>query len=161
MGRLFVPPTSTVSLLAASAIDIVAPDDLNINTLDSVLIPANTLGLNGILRITYLWNTDGDANQRRFRIELDGNNLVLESVSNAIPVSSRGQIQIANSGVANAQNLRGLTSSASTFGLISGLATVLNIDTTIDQTILFTAQKLVTPTNLISLVQYSVELLRI
>lgn len=144
-------PTGLVAL-AQSAVLVTAAADTTLQTLATITVPANALGVNGRLRLTALWTFAGAGN-RTVRVVFGGTQVFARVDANS--AATRIQVDIANRGAANSQL-------AHSFGMVSTGAALgpgavgAAVDTTAAQDITITGQKATAGDTLI-LQGYSVE----
>jgi hypothetical protein len=146
-------------VLAASAVAVSHTVSTTETALATIQIPANTLGANGILRVTTLWTITNSANDKTLRARLAGlvGTAYLEVVLTT-QASYRDQRQIANRNAANSQ-IGGSFSALGGFGN-SGNANVTSaVDTTANQDLVISGQ-LETGSETITLEAYLVEVLK-
>lgn len=116
-------------LLKASGVAIVAPLDALTNILFSMIIPARTLGINGILKIGTLWTLTNNANAKTVQVffggvDFTGMNLTVQS-------GNHHQCMIRNRGLINSQI--GFAPNQSGFGNTTGVNIVGAVDCNQDQ----------------------------
>ena len=145
-----------ISTPGASAAAVSGPADTNENILATVTVPAGAMGLNGRLRIESLWTVTNSANNKTVKVRFGGigGTFFLGRVIGAA-ATFYNIVTIANRGVANSQvgNQTNGDLSISTAAVTTG-----TLDTTIAQTLVFTAQKTLAGET-ITLESYAVELI--
>jgi hypothetical protein len=91
-----------VYVIAASAVQSSHTGTTAETTLATIAVPANSLGANGILRITVQWGFVGVADTKRCRIKFNGTDFIDLTAANT-SLSARHQTQIANRNATNSQ----------------------------------------------------------
>lgn len=127
----------------------------NETTLASIIIPANMLGINGMLRITALWSYTNSANNKTLRVNFGGTTWFNQVQTTT--ASAQSMTMIRNRGAANSQ-VGYAISAGSAFGSTSVANPTAAIDTTASQSITITGQ-LVNTGETITLESYTVEVL--
>ena len=107
-------------------------------TLFTYAMPANTMGINSVLRFTYNITNNNNANAKTFRIKFGGSDIV--SFSNASTVSASGYRTLSNRNASNAQVASFIASSSSGVGTSTTGLLTLAIDTTANVDIVVTSQ---------------------
>lgn len=125
-------------ILAASAVEsAVHTGDLLLTTLATIVVPANTLGANGRLRITVQWRFTGTAGTKTGSIAFGGTNF-FQLAYTASALSGSVQREICNRNATNSQVSAALTAQ----GPVTSTSDIVTaaIDTTSAQNILLTGQ---------------------
>lgn len=125
-------------------------------TLGTVTLAANTMGANGLLRVTSFWTMTGTANTKTPRVKFGGT--TISGNASMAATLSQSVISIVNNKTAATQTATGL-GSATGLGNIAATSLSLAIDTTADVTILFTGQ-LANSADSIALDRYVIEVIR-
>lgn len=150
---------SQFMVLARSAVQVVAPNDVAENILASITVPGGSLGLNGILRFHARFVTTNTGNNKLLRWRFGGVGGIQYAgvtATTTIYPQMRGELQNRNSQAAQEGGYMG-TLGATTFGS-SGATNVGALDTSVDQQLVITCQKAV-GADPASLEGYFVELL--
>jgi hypothetical protein len=152
------PPLKGV-ILAASSAAVSCPADANEDVLAIIVVPANALGPNGVLRISTLWSMSNNANSKTIRVRYSGPaGAQYLAAGFTTAGSAAAQTLIFNRG-ANSQCGSGTSGfvSISPFGAgtVSGLTSAA--DTTLPTAIYITGQKAVGG-DILTLESYLVEL---
>jgi len=150
-------PLIRTKVLASSAVAVSHTGNTDETILATVTIPAGLMGLNGVLRIDYLWSVTNSGNNKTVRARLGGiGGTAFLSLANTTVASVRGFRNIQNRGSASSQISEwsdglgpGSTASAVTTG---------TVDTAAAQDLVFTAQ-LASAAETITLERYLVELI--
>lgn len=134
-GRL---PVGARTLLCTGQA-IAGPADTNLNTLRSVVIPANLLGLNGALEIESLWSFTNSANNKTVGITF-GSMVLLNA---ALTTSARLRLpsKMWNRGASNSQIGMPNVTGSTIWGASGASLQTGSVDTTADVTLSFTGQK--------------------
>lgn len=147
-------------VIAASAVPISVTGTLSNTLLTSVLIPANTMGANGMLRITHRWSYTNSANAKLFAVRFNGSAVVggtsFFATSQTTTATGRYQTVIENNNATNSQS--GPAANFSGFGQSASAAITSARDTTQNQYLVFDAT-LADVTETITLTSYIVEVL--
>lgn len=131
---------------------LVAPADTSDNNLATVVIPANSMGPAGALRVWAHWTCTNNANAKTVRVKFGGSVLQNQGIASTPGVML--PVTILNRNATNSQI--GVTWQ---LGLFGGAATqTAAIDTTVDQSLLLNVQK-ATAGDTVTLEAYSVELI--
>lgn len=147
-------PIGVVRVLGRSGTAVSAPADTSEDILGTVTIPANWMGKNGMLKILSLWSCTNNANVKTARIRLGGiGGTAYETVALANNAAAQSYEVIWNANSTNSQ----VGSGAVGFGATATANITSAIDTTVDQTIVFTGQK-ATAGDTLTLAGYVVEL---
>lgn len=128
--------------------------DTNETTLATCTVPANSMGANGVLRITTQWSHTNSANNKTLRVKFSGTNYL--SVNVTTTATSRVQSQITNRNATNSQV--GNNNAIGSFGGSSGGLVTSTIDTTVSHNIVITGT-LANSGETITLESYLVELI--
>ena len=118
-------------VLAQSAVQVAHTGDTNLTTLASITIPANAMGANGRVRITYTGGASG-TNSKEWFISFGGT--VLLGVQTTTNTSMRTQTEIANRNATNSQV--GNASNQASWGSSTQGVVTASVDTTSPVTIL-------------------------
>ena len=91
-------------LLAASAVAVPLTGSTSETALATISVPANLLGPNGRLRVTYVASNNNNGNSKYIRLRLGGiaGTLFMTS-ANTTSITMSGQVVIANRNAANSQ----------------------------------------------------------
>lgn len=145
----------TPRVLAIGGTRISNTADTNKNTLVTVVVPGNSLGPNGFLRIVSLWTVTANTNNKTFYVDFGGTTFSQLLNSTAGGNTAQGFVLIQNRNSASSQVAGQATNSG--FGInVAGGVTTGSIDTTADQNLVFAAQCAV-GTDAIHLDRYVVE----
>lgn len=151
---------ATWSCIGFSAVGFTVTGNTTETTLATVTIPANAMGVNGILRVHTTWSYSNNANVKTLKVRFGGiGGTTYFNTTTTTTATFKHVFQLANRGVANSQ-VAG-TSSGSTAGIWSsstGAVVTSNVDTTAETTLVFTGQLANSADNII-LEAYLVELL--
>jgi hypothetical protein len=157
-GALYVEFASGGGVvLAASAVAASAGAVTTEETLATITVPANAMGLHGTLRVTTVWTHTNGANNKTLRVRFSGAagtqycNVVATTTATTVH-----QATISNRGAANSQV--GGHTGVSAFSGSSGAVTTSAVDTTADTTIVISGQK-ASSGDTLTLERYMVELL--
>jgi hypothetical protein len=129
--------------------------DTNETTLATVEIPGGLMGGNGLLRIRTQTGQTNNANNKTFRIKLNGNEIVDTTASVTGSAGTSRVTQVQNRGAVDSQVVQGATS-ASDPGETTVAPTTLAVDTDANMTLTITGQ-LTNAADEIALESYSVE----
>lgn len=131
--------------------------DTNVTTLATVVVPANAMGPNGIIRVNSTWTVSPtSANNKTVRVRFGGG-LIVGPVLTTNTLTSQTR-WIANRNATNSQ-VSSFNPGDNSYGVNAGTFVTLAIDTTAAVNIIFTAE-LATAGEQINLETYYVELLR-
>ena len=125
-------------------------------TLGTVTLAANTMGENGLLRVTSFWTMTGTAGTKTPRVKF-GSNTISGNASVAGTLS-QSIISVVNNKTASTQTATGLGSPTG-HGNSTNTSLSFSVDTTSDVTILFTGQ-LANSGDSIALDRYVIEVIR-
>lgn len=142
------------SVVQAKAVQVTHAGDTAEFTLATLTLPDNTMGPNGIVRVTAVFSCVGVAGAKELRIKLGGT-AFLDNNFAANTVGGRVQTQIANRNATNSQ----VGSSLGVIGFAgtsTGVAVTAALDTTTNLTLLITGQ-LANAADTIMLESYLVE----
>lgn len=146
-----------VSVFAYSNVEsTVHTGDTNATTFATIAVAGNTLGANGSLRITALFNYVGTAGTKTFTIAFGTATLVSAAATTA-QLSTNYQVRIANRNATNSQVAFGNNSTTGVGSTTTGIVTAA-IDTTTSQNIVISGQ-LSNGGDSIALESYLVELI--
>lgn len=110
-------------------------------TLKTITVPANTLGANGILRITLGFLCTGTNNTKTVKVKLDGNIHGQIAIAAAGQINGHGQILICNRNATNSQVGSGqMTANLSTGEQHTTGNTTSAVDTTVAKDITITGE---------------------
>lgn len=125
-------------VLGQSAVGATAAGDTSDNTIATITVPANALGPNGRVRVTALWTTTNNGNNKTLRIKFGGTTFAALVVASTASV--RFQTEVANRNATNSQ-VGGIASG----GMATSSSAVFTSahDTTVAQDVTITAQKVV------------------
>lgn len=144
----------TPYILAKSSSAVTAPLDTNANTLATIVVPANSMGANGLLRVKAVFNAASGTTNRTLTITFGGTSLVSKILTNEVNMLLEGEISNANA--TNSQYC--IPTFTSTNGIQLLTPTTSAIDTTAAANITLTCTK-ATGADPLILKTYSVELL--
>jgi len=127
-------------VLAASGAQSSHTGDTNETALRTIAIPANALGANGFVRVTFVFSHTNSVNTKTVRVRLNGvAGTIYYSTANTTTTSGRAEIEIFNRNATNSQ-VGFLTASAGfSNGLAAGVITSA-IDTTASVDLVVTGQ---------------------
>lgn len=151
-------PGPKIAVLGASGVAASQTGDTNETIVGTVNIPAGVMGLNGILRISSDWQVPNNANTKTARIRLGGiaGTIIFSQASTTVvAIGDYGRL-VFNRGAANSQFVRG---AASHGGGTTSANITASVDTSVDQTLVFTAQ-CGNAADTITLQAYLIELIR-
>ena len=141
--------------LAASASQVSHTGDTDETTLATITIPAGVMGANGLLRVTTLWTTTNNANNKTQRIKL-GSSEFLAYVATT-EASHQHLTVIRNRGAQNSQ-VGAAKAAANAFDLSTSAVATASIDTSAQASLSITGQ-LANAADTITLESYLVEIL--
>lgn len=155
-GSISTAVTGVTTVLAASCPNVSAPADTSEDTLATITVPANTMGINGQMRVSHVSNSTNSAGTKTYRVHYSGAaGTVIFSQAMTTQVAGGGIAIIGNTGAANSQ-LWGATGQINVAtGANSGSSAV---DTTASTTLVITGQKS-SAGDAATLVCYTVEVL--
>lgn len=135
-----LPAQSRFQTLAQSSVAVAGAADTNENVLASIIVPGNSLGPNGRLRLTTAWSLTNNANNKTLRARLGG----LAGVAFSSVVAASALSYVMRTDIANRNNAASQIGGLSLGGGM-GLATVAlptaTIDTSADALLVLTGQK--------------------
>ncbi len=140
---------------AQSAVAVVSEAVTTAQILQTVTIPANSLNVNGALRITALLSMTNNANAKALTVSLEGETVNAAVTGSLTSASQQIQLTLRNRGVLNSQVM---FDSFSNTGSAAVLPVYSNVDFSQAQTITFTLT-LANATDVVTLEAYSVEVL--
>lgn len=145
------------TLLAQSYVPVSAPADTTEDTLATITLPANALGLNGGVRITTAWSMTNNTNAKTGKVKFGAASVTV--LNGAVSIASGQSVsEFYNRGATNSQLTKTWTliSSSQVHSPVLGTGSV---DTTASVSITITGQK-ATGTDTLTLEGYTVELLK-
>lgn len=125
-------------VLANSNSAVSAPADTNVNTLATYAMPANTMGLGGILEIESIWTSNNDASAKTLRVSFGGTNYTLQAQASQLHQFDRTVIR---NRTLSSQIGRPGGAGAGGWGATTGALGTSAVDTTGAVNILLTAEK--------------------
>lgn len=142
-------------VLAASAVAVTHTGDTNETALATITVPANSLGANGVLRITAVFSMTNDASTKTARIRYSS---ITGTIYNTTPVTTSASVTmlrfIANRNATNSQVGGGSTTQ---FAATSAVAVTSAVDTTAATTVVLTGE-LADGTDSITIESYVIEI---
>lgn len=149
---------AVVQNLAKSAAAVAAPADTNSNTLATITVPANVMGVKGVVRCRAYFSYTNNANSKTLRIKFGGTTII--AVARTTQQSSYFDFSVGNRGVTNSQVATGLYGAHgdNTITTFSSTTTAA-IDTTAAVSIILEVQK-ATGGDTITLESYEFDLVR-
>lgn len=149
---------SSWNLIAASAVAVSHTGDLLQTTLATITVPANSMGPNGILKLTTLWSFGGvDADAKQARIYFGGVEVQRYTTTTTVVGAQLLRI-IRNRNSASSQVMSSLTEDAE-YRLKTTANQTTAINTAANVTILICGQLYTTATNTVTLEAYMAEVL--
>lgn len=139
-------------VIAKSNVAVSHTGNTNDTTLATVTVPAGAMGANGRLRITSLWSTTNNANNKTGRVKFGGTTYTSSVIANN--ASYRTQTEVSNR---NATNSQVGYPGGSGLGGSTAVVVTTAVDTTAEVTVLLTGQ-LASGADTITLESYVVEL---
>lgn len=128
------------TILALSHVAVTAPADTNENVLATVTIPANAMGVNGLIEVHAIFMVTNNANTKTCRVRFGGiagqPYVALGMTTNA---SYFAHAIVANRGVANSQI--GHTALSSAYGQTTSANITSSVDTTASVDVVISGQK--------------------
>lgn len=143
--------------LAQSAVAAPVTGTTSETVLATIPIPANSLGVNGTLRITTLWTITSSANNKTLRVKLGGTPFL--DIAMTTTASAHFQTHIRNRGAANSQ-IGFILGSGFPFSTSGGSPSTGAVNTATAQNLEITGQ-LANGTETITLEAYTVELINL
>lgn len=154
-----VPPVQLIGswqVLSQSAVPVSASADTNEDTLATITVPANAMGLNGSLRVSAVFTVTNSVNNKTIRVRFGGaSGTQYAALTMTTSTSAVVGTMISNRGAANSQV--GSPSTGRISGAEAGAVVTSSVDTTADSTIVITGAK-ASSGEAITLERYSVEL---
>jgi hypothetical protein len=151
-------PMPHITILAKSAVAVAAPADTNEDTLATITIPANALGANGQVRLTFAYTNTNNGNNKTARVRFSGG-------AGTVHFSAVTTTQAQNSAVLTLGNRNATNAQVSTYlygnngpATQAAAGTTSAVDTTVSTTLLITCQK-ATAGDSCQLEQYLAELI--
>jgi hypothetical protein len=123
-------------------------------TLASVTIPGGMMGVNGVLRVTFLTNNTNNVNSKTFRLKIGGVTVMPYTYGGS--AQAQQMFILRNRGAQNVQTF--LNSNAVVFGTTTATTVNTNFDMSVDQVLSITGQ-LAVGTDSMTLESYTVEVL--
>lgn len=115
----------------------------------TITVPANSMGPNGLLRITTLQSANNSANAKTWRVRFSGNSgTVFGSLGEVSVILETTETIILNRGVANSQIGQSIRAVGAGAGLNSG-GTTASVDTTSDTTLVISIQRVAATDNFV------------
>lgn len=151
--------TGASGLLAKSGAAVAHTGDALEFTFATVTIPANTLGANGVLRVSSLWSMTGSANNKTFKHHLGGvgGTSIGGGVMAAVGITGlRVDITLIAANATNAQNAISMAARGSDSLVTEANVIATSVDMTASTTLVLTGQ-LTTTSETITLLGYVVE----
>lgn len=148
----------TPYVLGRSAVAVSCPADTTEDILATITVPANSMGANGMLRITTLWSFTNSANLKTMRVRFggaSGTQYVLLSFNTAL-TASYSQILIGNRNATDSQV--GPMAGSTSFSTNANSPITSSVDTTAETSIVLSGQK-ASSGETITLEMYLVELI--
>lgn len=160
MMPLFIPPPSII--LAKSGAAVSHTGNTNETVLATISIPANSMGLNGALRIKTYWTITANTNTKTARLRLGGIGGTVVGPGNAWNAAAvtvpHSETLVQNRNSASSQICRNITNRSSDLLMQLQANIAAAVDTTVAQDLVITGQ-LGVGTDTITLESYIVELL--
>jgi hypothetical protein len=158
----YLRSVSQLGIVAASGAAVADPGNTTAETtMATITIPANSMGVNGSLRIMTTWSTTNNANAKTVRFRLggaSGTQFATVNIASALSADVSRMIQNRNSASSQVGNIS--ATSVGAFGVTSGNAVVTaTVDTTAAVDLIISIQK-GTGTDSTVLERYTVEVLR-
>lgn len=151
-------PASKTFILAANAVAIAHTGTVDETVLATVTVPGGAMGLNGRLRVISLWSWTNSANTKTARCRFSGiSGTQVNAGAGTTTASTQLTNIIRNVNAANAQKY--FNGTIAPFNIPNAAAIITSsVDTSVDQTLVFTAQ-LTNTGETITLQDYMVELI--
>lgn len=155
---IMLPPAPQIRILASSAVAVPFTGSTSETAIVTVSVPANSMGLNGRLRVTTLWSYTNSANSKSLRVRFGGiGGTAYFSQPNTTTATQRAQTEIQNRNSASSQV--GCVPSAAAQWAASSVAVVTSaVDTTAAVDLVISGQ-LASSGETITLESYLVELI--
>ena len=170
-GNVFVCVTNTVGaavwrhiprILGASGAALAHTGDTTETTKATITIPANAMGVNGVIRLTASWSYTNSANAKTFRARFSGAaGAIFLQVAPTTTATGRDQRQFQNRNSASSQvyQLPAGGNATGGWGAGTGALTTTSVDTTAETTVVLTTQ-LASAGETATIESYMVELFR-
>lgn len=142
-------------VLAKSGASAAHTGDTTETTLATINIPANSIGANGVLRITSFWSCTNNGNTKTARHKLGATTIASAAVTTIANILVESKTIAANA--TNAQNTLAFFPRGTDM-LLSGAFATSAIDMTSAQTLTITGQCVTSGTDTITLLGYVVEI---
>lgn len=123
-------------VLAVQNTQVVAPANTNENTLFSFTVPANSMGANGVLKVSYITSCTNSANSKSVRVKLGATTFQTSTVTTVTGVAIMTSIRNRNATNSQMAANSAVGDTSGSVGLNTG-----SIDTTQDQTFSITGIK--------------------
>lgn len=155
-GTRFIP--DGVQVLARSSVQLVCPADTSEDTMVTITIPADMLGLNGRIRVTLFGTMTNNANAKTIRARFGGS-AIYTGQALASNASYKMQFEMANRGSASSQLALGVSGAGGgSWGVSTGGSTTSSIDSTANRDLTLTLQK-ATSGDTLTIDSYLIEIL--
>lgn len=148
-------PVSGVVVLGGSGVAISCPENTTLNTLATVIVPALSMGTNGVLRVSTSWSVTNSANSKTIQTLFAGAAILSSGITTS--ASNHSIVELQNRGATNAQ-VGGAASGSGSYGSAGGALPAFAIDTSADAALTLTGQKALA-SEVLKLERYLVELL--
>lgn len=155
------PAVSTVTFYQSSTGWTSAPNNTTVQTLTSVLIPANTMQANSRMEIITEWSITGTVATKTLGIIDNATGTMIQNTSGAFAGSGyySNYLIVSNRGAQNSQFIRNVSTNPWATSGANGVAPLLTtFDFTVDRTLNFTAQFGTSVTETIKLEAYQVRI---
>lgn len=123
-------------VLAVQNTQVVAPANTNENTLFSFTVPANSMGPNGVLKVSYITSCTNSANSKSVKVKLGGTTFQTSTVTAVTGVAIMTSIRNRNATNSQMAANSAVGDASGSVGLNTG-----SIDTTQDQILSITGTK--------------------
>lgn len=144
----------TVKLVEQSAVPVAVTNTTAETTLANLVVPGNSIGAHGAMRIHVLLTHTNNANNKTIKVKFGG--AILNTIVDASTATLNLEMYTANRGTTNSQVSQ--PAGANSFGVSATAVVTAAVDTTKDQPLLITCQ-LATSTDSCQLERFSVEIL--
>ena len=145
----------TVKIVEQSAVPVLVTNTTAETTQANLVIPGNSIGTDGAIRIHVLMSHTNNANNKTIKVKLGG--VVLNTIVDTTSASLNLEMYTANRGAANSQVSQPV--GANSFGVSASAVVTAAVDTSKDQPLLITCQ-LAVSTDTCQLERFSVEILK-
>lgn len=125
-------------VIAYSDTAVTAPADAAVNTLATYSMPANTMGLGGMIEVENYWTITNNANAKTGRVSFGGTNFQSQAMASSVSQTDRTWIR--NRTVSSQYGRAGGAGSGG-FGATTAALTTAAINTAAAVTVLITAEK--------------------